>query len=280
MVCLLYLNPLIQYSITPQSNIGKEKIMTDQLCDSDIALCRSAVYEALALGFRVPTRETVHRLIDENQNQGLADIAAILDEGSEGLSSQVRKFRETSDVQVLETLTDAYRYYFGHTAHPEVPPYETEYGEETLFQQPQQLGDLAGFYNAFGLQLNSSEHERADHISCELEFLAFLARKEAYALQQGDQTMLEETRRAQKLFLKDHLARFVPAFANRLSRQNPDGFYAVLGKVCYQFVVMECDRFGISPGPEHLRFRPALQQNECFTCGGGEEVIREICQIQ
>jgi hypothetical protein len=45
----------------------------------DLALCRSAIYEALALGFRPPSRETVERLIGEDQNAALAQVAASLE---------------------------------------------------------------------------------------------------------------------------------------------------------------------------------------------------------
>ena len=52
-------------------------------------------------------------------------------------------------------LASRYRFLFGHTVRGEIPPYETEYGNEALFQQPQELGDLMGFYRAFGLNVQS-----------------------------------------------------------------------------------------------------------------------------
>ena len=39
------------------------------------------------------------------------------------------------------------------------------------------MGDIAGFYSAFGVQLSQDIHERLDHLSVELEFLHFLATK-------------------------------------------------------------------------------------------------------
>ncbi|MFQ5864791.1 MAG: molecular chaperone [bacterium] len=249
--------------------------------NSDLALCRSALYEALALGFRSPTQETICRLISAEHNQALTEIATILDEIRVGkrparLTYQIKNLKDCSDVHTLSALEKSYRIYFGHTAQAKVPPYETEYGEETLFQQPQQLGDIAGFYHAFGLNLNPNEHERVDHISCECEFLAFLTRKEAYAIEQNDQTMLQETRRAQKLFLRDHLARFAPSFSNLLIHENQDGFYNVLAKLANDFILTECACFDIVPGPEQLRLRPRALVDECFTCGSGEELITKI----
>ncbi|MGH7599201.1 MAG: TorD/DmsD family molecular chaperone [bacterium] len=248
--------------------------MKDETQQIDFALCRSALYEALAIGFRSPTSETLERLIDEEQNQALMQIAAMLDvNGSNGKSTDLAfRIRQLSQCSNLETLEKSYRYLFGFTAHPKVPPYETEYGEEALFQQPQELGDLSGFYSAFGLKLNT--FERVDHISCECEFLSFLARKEAYALEQNEAMMLEETRRAQRLFLKDHLGRFMPAFVKTLSRENPDGFYGRLGNLCRDFTRRECAHFNIPLGSEPMRLRPTEWMEEAFTCGSGEELIQ------
>ncbi len=245
----------------------------------DLALCRSAMYEALALGFRPPTRTTIARLLDEEQNAALCEIAAILDAQTRdaklgNLAPQVGHLWQMSESKNLEALAASYLRLFGHTAHGHVPLHETEYGEDTMFQQPQQLGDIAGFFNAFGLKLNSAQHERGDHISCECEFMAFLSRKEAYALQQNDADMLEAVRRGQKLFLRDHLGRFVPALCNLLRREEARGFYAAFANLCYSFVAGECARHQVQMGPEQLRLRPAEQNEDNFTCGTGEEVIQ------
>ncbi|MBV6504757.1 MAG: hypothetical protein ILNGONEN_00309 [Syntrophorhabdaceae bacterium] len=248
--------------------------MKNKIDEVDLALCRSAMYETLAIGLRRPTLEIFERLIDEEQNQTLRQIAAMLDmETSNGkptdLAFRVQQLRPAGDLETLEKL---HRHLFGFTAHPKVPPYETEYGEEALFQQPQELSDLAGFYRAFGLKLNTSE--RVDHISCECEFLVFLARKEAYALEQNDAAMLEETRKAQRFFLKDHWGRFIPAFAKMLSRENPESFYSRLGILCYEFTRLECTRFNVPLGSELMRLRPTEWMEEDFTCGSGEALVQ------
>jgi TorA maturation chaperone TorD len=248
-----------------------------ELHEIDLALCRSAIYEALALGFRPPTRATIERLVFEFQNRALVEIAAMLEPNSqngklESLTARVRQLNSCADARNLESLQISYRRLFGHTAHPQAPPYESEYGEEALFQQPQELGDIAGFFSAFGLKVNTSE--RVDHISCECEFLCFLSRKEAYALETNDAAMLEETRKAQRFFLKDHLGRFVPAFAKLLSREKPGGFYSALGNLCHDFIRRECARFNVPLGSEVLRLRPTDLMDEGFNCGSGDELIQ------
>lgn len=242
-----------------------------QVNESDLALCRATLYNALALGFRAPTEETLARLASQDGAGALADAAAVVDanEGL-GLAPTVRGLPGKGRISVTE-LSASFRRLFGHTAHGPVPPYETEYGQEALFQQPQELADLTGFYRAFGLTLITGEHERADHVSCECEFLSFLALKEAYALEQQDVPMLEETRKATRLFLRDHLGRFVPAFTKKLTREDRDGFYGTLGELCWRFTTQECTRLGISVGPESLSLRPATVDSVPMACAGGTE---------
>jgi TorA maturation chaperone TorD len=168
-------------------------------------------------------------------------------------------------------LLSRYRLFFGHTARGQIPPYETEYGNEALFQQPQELGDLMGFYRAFGLQLKPGTHERPDHVSCEFEFLMFLALKEAHALEQDNREMLAETRKAQRLFLRDHLGRFLPTFGAKLTGEDPGGFYATLAELCLRFVGAECRRLQVTLGAANLNLRPAEDSRVPLACGNGTE---------
>jgi len=263
------------------------------IAEIDLALCRATLYSALALGFRSPTEETIARLGSKAAAAAVARAAALLDPNREfGLSEVSLPLTPYSSLLTrndsLRTLAEAHRTLFGHTARGPIPPYETEYGSEALFQQPQELGDLMGFYHAFGLTLKDGEHERPDHISCECEFLSFLAMKEAYALEHNDGEMLEETRKAQKLFLRDHLARCLPTFANKLARAtNPHpyplplgegegeghfhGFYRALAELGSKFIAAECARFGIPAGPENLTLRPANDDRVPMACGSGTE---------
>jgi DMSO reductase family type II enzyme chaperone len=235
----------------------------------DLALARATLYSALALGFRPPTEETIARLGSQDAMAALAGAAALLDPARE-FDLAVISSLLTPNCSLF-TLTEAHRALFGHTARTAVPPYETEYGNEALFQQPQELGDLMGFYNAFGLTLNCAAHERLDHISCECEFLSFLALKEAYVLEQGDQETREEINKAQRLFLKDHLGRFLPTFAQKLSDADPSGFYAALAQLCLSFTTQESARFSIPLGGANLTLRPADDDRVPMACGNGTE---------
>jgi DMSO reductase family type II enzyme chaperone len=245
------------------------------LDEVDLALCRSILYEALALGFRPPTAETVERLVSPTAVQALADAVAVLDSArNTDFATLARRFPGSPVPPSLEALMASHRRLFGHTARGGVPPYETEYGEDSLFQPPQEMSDVAGFYRAFGLVLRPSERERIDHISSECEFMLFLARKEAYALVQGDASMLAETRRASRLFLWHHLGRWAPAFGGRLAQGDRGGFYGTLGELLAAFVTQECARVGVPAGPELLRLRSTSLDNVPMACGPGDDLLQ------
>lgn len=232
------------------------------------ALCRSALWEALALGFRRPIEETVRRLASPDGASRLADAAAALD-GAEGSELAVRARGLARDpVLSRSALEAAYARVFGHTAHGRVTPYETEYGEDSVWAPQREMSDLGAFFRGFGLGLAPGARERPDHVACECEFLMFLARKEARALAVGDAPMLEETRHAARLFLRDHLGRWAPALGAKLSREDPDGFYGALGRLCAAVTVAECGRVGVPAGPEFLRLRSAAPDPAPMACGG------------
>lgn len=238
----------------------------------DLALCRATMYSAIALGFGTPSEEVISRLAGSENAAVLADAAVLLDPAPESeLVSSVTAACRAAAKTAKENLLSRHLGLFGHTARGTVPPYETEYGHEALFQQPQELSDLMGFYNAFGLTLRYGQHERPDHISCECEFQSFLALKEAYALEHQDPGMLAETRKAQKLFLRDHLARFVPTFATRLRQHDADGFYGDLARSLLAFVALESRRLDVPLGAMDLSLRPADDDRVPMACGAGTE---------
>lgn len=250
--------------------MGALSVTEREINEVDLVLCRATLYGALALGFRPPTEETVERLVSDQGATALAEAADILDANGAAKLRPAVLFL-AADKETLSALSHSYRCLFGHTARGPVPPYETEYGAEALFQQPHELGDLSGFYLTFGLTLNPAEHERSDHVSCECEFLSFLYLKEAYALEMGDLSMLEEVRKATRLFLRDHLGRFVPAFARKLVTEGRKSFYGNLGELCLRFVTVECARLGVQLGPENLSLRPANDDRVPMACGSGTE---------
>ena len=231
--------------------------------ESDAALARSVLYGVLSIGLHEPSDEVVKSLRSAASRQVLAEAGRYLDlaGGAEAVAERLAGL----DAPAIRLQ---YGRLFGHTVHGPVCPYESEYGQEAMFQQSHHLGDIIGFYAAFGLVPATAAHERADHVSCELEFLEFLSRKEVYAIDAGDAEMLAATRDAARLFFKEHVARFGRAFARALADKDPDGFHGLLGELLDDIVTLECARLGIEPGPAVLRLREWREDDVPMQCGG------------
>jgi TorA maturation chaperone TorD len=229
--------------------------------DFAIAICRSLIYEMLAIGFRPPGVDPPPPPDAARLARG-RDLAGLLDDlrGGGLRAASLELSRHRPDPAVHDGL-------FGHTARARVPAYETEYGDDALLQRPHELSDIGGFLGAFGLRNDPRSHERVDHVACELEFLAFLARKLAYALETGDTAMRDDTRRAEALFLRDHVGRFIPSFCARVRREDPAGYYGALAALCHLLVLDDCRAHAIEPGPETLRLRLPLEDGAPVACG-------------
>lgn len=233
----------------------------DEIC---LLLARAVVYEALAEGFAPPTELTLKRIVSPGGAAAIAKAASLIDPtGSGGIINALRRI--PSGISLLE-LCDRYGALFGHTARGEVPPYETEYGEDDIFRQPNELADAAGFYRAFGLPADGARHARFDHISLECEFMSWLCLKQGYAAEHADAAMLGEVRKARRLFLRDHLGRFAPAFGRLLARADAGGFYGALGATLERFVVVECACENVSAGPEYLKLRNPVELEVPMAC--------------
>lgn len=76
------------------------------------------------------------------------------------------------------------------------------------------LADLAAFHEAFAYQ-NRSE-EPADHLSVEVDFVAYLRLKQAFALANGEEQQASVTAEACERFLDQHVRRYLGRLAARL----------------------------------------------------------------
>lgn len=109
---------------------------------------------------------------------------------------------------------------FGLVISKDCPPYETEFchwNDPTY--RSSQMADVGGFYRAFGLQPRRERPERQDHISLEIEFIAFLQQKLAIAIESGEAEHVAVCREALAAFVRDHAAWWMPTFAGCVKRR-------------------------------------------------------------
>jgi TorA maturation chaperone TorD len=247
--------------------------ITRQPMSVDLALARSVLYEAAAIGLRVPTTENLERLKSSDATAVLVQAAQLLDAHAEtetanpSLTAATRELVKQAKTVSLEDLNTDFQFVFGHTARGTVPPYETEYGTGAMFRQTEELSDLSAFYTAFGLKVPASRHERMDHFAIEFEFSAFMTRKHALHLEEDDRENGVVVEDAQRQFLRDHLARTGCAFASSLVDDSSRDFYVALGRFCGALLRVECGLLDVQAGPAYVPLRSTEEDETPMACG-------------
>ena len=184
------------------------------------------------------------------------------------LSEQARRMLKMLDTAALPDLTRQHELTFGHAVQGAAPPYELEYGEEHSHRQPQELSDIAAFYTAFGLRSAANSHERVDHIGTECEFLHYLLYKQACGADGDADEQVRVCEEAGRRFLADHLGRWGPAFALRLTRVAGDEWLGIVGELLLEWLSQECARMDVPLGSCDLPLRSPKEQDEvgCAAC--------------
>lgn len=150
-----------------------------------------------------------------------------------------------------DELNAEYEATFGLLVSSDCPPYETEYIDSKFsFQRSQELAEIAGYYQAFGLQTSDRHRERQDHISLEMEFMAVVIGLETLAATRPPGDPDADRHRgvclqAQVSFLEGHLAWWLPAFARLLGHLHGDGFYAASARLLAAFMPIERALLGV-----------------------------------
>jgi TorA maturation chaperone TorD len=257
------------------------KTETNIAADPALLLARRVCYRLMALALADPRSGTFAELSDP-ATRSLASHAAELlrDEDAavaRPLAMGERPLADLDPAAIFDRLphsaselNEHYEANFGLLGGSKCPPYETEYVHSKFtFQRSNMLADIAGFYNAFGLQTSSSTPDRPDHVALECEFLGQLLQLQFQAIEAaGPQstTQSEICSDAIRRFLKDHVVWWLPAFARLLARQDPGGFYEAVAHFLAALVSAERALAGIEPPHQAVEPSPIENPDECSGC--------------
>jgi TorA maturation chaperone TorD len=175
----------------------------------------------------------------------------------------------------LSDLQAEHRRVFSNVITLDCPPYETLFGNDHVFGQSHVMGDIAGFYKAFGVELSRDIHERLDHLSVELEFMHFLAYKESYARCHDGAEKTRIVVDAQKKFVKEHIGRWVPLFSRMLAKKADSGFFKLMADLSSDWLDFEAAYLGVTPQPySEADYRPATfnaPEGQTYECGAQDQ---------
>jgi DMSO reductase family type II enzyme chaperone len=219
-------------------------------------IARSAMYRLLSLAFRFPTAEVFARYQNGEYLSELLDRLSVIPH-LEGLSTEEAGRRQEVQEGLRGLGLEDFRVRYTSTfdvgaPEPPCPPYEGVYlkgVERTGF-----MIRLSEFYRRFGLGISQEEGKRElpDHLSAELEFLHFLAFKEAQARSDPQHAeFLHGYLLAQRDFIQHHLTVWLPDFATRLGASSPIQFFAWMGRLVAQVAPLELAYLN-----EELEFNP------------------------
>jgi TorA maturation chaperone TorD len=201
---------------------------------------RYTVYALLANGLSFPTSERL-RLIRTRLVPAVEKLVL-----PAPLDGEVGSLASTLEDD-LDIAREQYMGIFPPIASQDAPGYETAYRGEGIFQQSALMADIAGFYRAHGLQAGGTERERTDHITVELEFMAFVAKKEALAIQENDMDRAGICQDTSALFLQDHLGCWGPAFGRRATAVSESPWMTSMGRLTADWIEYDLAAYGVEP---------------------------------
>jgi TorA maturation chaperone TorD len=175
----------------------------------------------------------------------------------------------------LTDLQSEHRRVFTNVITLDCPPYETLFGNDHVFAQSHVMGDIAGFYKAFGVELSKDIHERLDHLSVEFEFMHFLTYKESYSRCHDGMEKTDIVVEAQKKFVKNHIGRWVPLFCRMLSKKADSGLFKLVADSMSDWMDFEVAFLSVTPQPySEADYRPATfnaPEGQTYECGAQDQ---------
>jgi TorA maturation chaperone TorD len=235
-----------------------------------MCLARARCARFLAELFGVDDAGVFERLGDEALYSELSLAASVLSLDEADLRPLF------ADRPPFDDILEARNRLLGHTVRSACPPYELEYGQAEVFQQSQWLADIAGFYSAFGFETAGLIAERPDHVVAQWEFLFVLALREAQALGEGRLEDAASCHSAQRSFLKDHAATWMPAFFERIRRAEPSPYFLAAANVADRVLSEWCAALAVPMGARWIELRPISEEDSTISCGAPGEGTVEL----
>lgn len=193
--------------------------------EPETARSRSNVYHLLS---GLYLREVIPEFLKTLTGAGIL-------EAFDGLGVDMRSILCAEDEGLIKELAEEYAALF--VVPGGLPPYESVRLKGLLSQAP--AWEVEEFYRKCGLVVREDLRFLPDHLGMELEFMGYLAGREAEALLKEDQNSAAEWRRFQYDFFHNHLEKWAFAFLQDIGRYAFHPFYKSIGALASRFLEEE-----------------------------------------
>ncbi len=207
----------------------------------DLARFREATYQVVSQTFLYPKAERL---------KAVASVAGELWKASDALAPLAFFVRWREMLGVLQQINqqDARaiqgRYvslFAANSTGVPCQPYESAYREPSGEGAGWVLAQLEGTYAAAGVSVAGRTGVMPDHVSVEMEYLAFLCGQEAEAWEQERVSEASAALGKQKRFLGRHLSVWFPLFARRVAAADGGGVFATISDGAQAFMGFDID---------------------------------------
>ncbi len=214
--------------------------MTKNLMSTDTALLeiRSLVYKLVSVGFLYPDdvwQKRILGLIEELDNLIEYSKATEFFKTVKDDIAKIRSFlmyRNFNNFVVADlgrlNLTELQEEHFrlfgpDPVCHLDI----AHWAQGDVFMQSRKMAEMAGFYRAFGLDMN--EGLRVDNLSVAFEFLSYLCLKILHAENMDADNHIETTEKAMNSFRDGFVLPGLDKFVQSVRDNSKTGFYEVIG---------------------------------------------------
>ena len=179
---------------------------------------RALSYKLVSVGFLYPEKLWKERM------------SALIEEFNQADSSIEPK--EIKDISVFlskdDSLEELQREHFRLFGPDPLCPLEiTHWTKNGVFMQSRQMADIAGFYRAFGLDID--EGVRVDNFSVAFEFLSYLSIKTLHASEEGNDNHIKITESAMDKFRNEFVLPALKRFIKSVKTNSKARFYEAIG---------------------------------------------------
>ncbi|MCP5056382.1 MAG: hypothetical protein GY937_06600 [bacterium] len=212
-----------------------ESLKTAETAEVKHAVARSLAYSVFARMLEYPDGEQHDAISSGSLATQLRDALLVLDPAVD----EVADWQALRDVGGEDDLPVEFTRLFDVGAG--APPCPL-HGGLYFGNRMKTMEEALRFYNFFGLTLSEAPRELPDHLTTQLEFLHFLAFREAEALDAG--TDPGPWQKAERDFVERHPGRWVPELQKRLAKEEPMPFFRELVARLTAFLGAEAQQIG------------------------------------